>query len=80
MVYKQRKARPMHQQIQRGREGEMGDSSDSVSVDMEGISFAGKVPTFLSYYPHSVHLFFMRAMLCLVAERMLEEWKENLGF
>jgi hypothetical protein len=39
----------MPQQIQGGREREMGDSSDSVSVDMEGISFGGKVPAFLSF-------------------------------
>ncbi|KAE8100007.1 hypothetical protein FH972_017945 [Carpinus fangiana] len=32
----------MPQQIQREGEREMGDSSDSVSVDMEGISFGGK--------------------------------------
>lgn len=34
----------------------MGDSSDSVSVDMEGVSLGGKVPTFLEIVLYCVCL------------------------
>ena len=36
---------PLQTEREKGRERErdMGDSSDSVSVDMEGIAFGGKV-------------------------------------
>lgn len=49
LVYKPWKPTPMSLQIERERLRKMGDSSDSVSVDIEGISFEGKVPTLLSY-------------------------------
>lgn len=49
----------------------MGDSSDSVSVDMESISCGGKVPAFPVYCVNSSDFMCLNTVLCLLFENML---------